>query len=142
MTWIDAGVSELRSAFHSHLRAREDRGNKIDCSNNLLLFYAAECGLKAAWLRRNNLRTMGKKLAEDRHLGHDLSYWAKELRISAASMGFCTSFRLRRNESHSHPVGAVHQAWRYGVRICSEDEEKLISGMNRLVQWIKEELQR
>jgi hypothetical protein len=72
---IDVGVSELRVAFARHRAAhRKD-------PNPLLLFYAAECGLKVAWMRRNNVRTTGgfTQLLVDQ--GHNLAFWAKELRL-------------------------------------------------------------
>ena len=52
---LPAGVSELRQAFHTHLGASEQTKG---ISSHLLLFYAAECGIKSIWLRRNKLKTI------------------------------------------------------------------------------------
>lgn len=70
---IHAGMSELRRAFHTHRGAIPNSSP----SQYLLLFYAAECGLKALWLRRHQLRT-SEDFPEDaaRH-GHDLLLWVK-----------------------------------------------------------------
>jgi hypothetical protein len=74
---IPAGVSELRQAFHTHLGAF---GQIKSISSHLLLFYAAECGLKSIWLRRNKLKTINDiadqtLISQD---GHNLDRWIKE----------------------------------------------------------------
>ena len=51
---LHVGVSELRQAFHTH-RGAADKTQGI--SSHLLLFYAAECGLKSIWLKQKKLRT-------------------------------------------------------------------------------------
>lgn len=143
MSWIDAGVSELRFAFFCHLRAREERNGQNDPSNNLLLFYAVECGLKAVLLRRRNLRTLREiKTDNAEGLGHDLAYYVKELRISAATVSLKGAYRLGGRQSGSCAVRDVHQAWRYGVRMDPGDEGQLVNGLVRLTDWVREELRR
>lgn len=140
---IDAGVSELRQAFHAHRRVAGSGGAS---SSYLLLFYAVECGLKAVWLKRHNLWTtaqMRDKTLLSRN-GHDLRRWSKELKLPARLTQSPTSpvqFRLTSDNS-AWDVGDAHQAWRYGVRMDPDDEQALVAWLGRLGAWLHEELQR
>jgi hypothetical protein len=106
----------------------------------LLLFYAAECGLKSAWMRRNRLRTTAQI---DAYLlqqsGHDLMLWAKELFLPAAVVHGTVQFRLQRD---GVPCGVplAHQAWRYGVRIDPQDEQRLVRWIANLCDWVDKEM--
>jgi hypothetical protein len=137
---IPAGISDLRQAFYSHLRAAQGGS---ECSFRLLLFYAAECGLKRVWLRRNNLQTTTH--ISDRSLwgkdGHNLARWIKELRLPASIAQPAPSFRLAK-EAKSWDVEKAHQAWRYGVRMQNDDETILVTWLEQLCQWVKEEMNR
>jgi hypothetical protein len=145
---IPAGVSELRQAFHSHLGAFPQT---TGISSHLLLFYAAECGMKSIWLRRNRLRTTDD-IAEPTLLsrdGHNLDRWRKELKIPASQLPFTTqtenkkipTFHLERGGS-SLDVEKAHQAWRYGIRLKPQDEKDLVEWLKNLCNWIKENINR
>src|SRR5437763_16540715 len=116
MAKIHAGSSELKA---SHVRlaaaAQTDQGPPA----HLLLFYAAECGLKYVHLRRNNLRTT-EQLGD---VDHDLSMLIKNLHLSASTIGSAPALRLIR-DNESCPASSAHQAWRYGVRIDVGDEAR------------------
>ena len=135
---LPAGISELRQAFRVHLHAAQ--GNE-GFSFHLLLFYAAECGLKTVWLRRNRLlRT--ERIPDQtllRNDGHNLARWVKELRVPASVAQSVPSFRLA-TDGTAWDVEKAHQAWRYGVRIQQKDETALIAWLEQLCQWIKEEI--
>jgi len=134
---IDAGVSELRQAFHAHRSKAPD-----DCpSHYLLLFYAAECGLKSAWMRRNRLLTTDQ--IRNPYLlqqsGHDLRLWATELRLPAALIRTTIQFRLQK-DGRACPVSQAHEAWRYGVRMDPQQEQSLVRWIAKLCDWIKREV--
>lgn len=133
---VHAGESELRQAFYAHLRVAV--ANR-DQSHYLLLFYAAECGLKWIYLKQRRFRTteriVDQSLISER--GHDLIIWLKELRAPAAIVGQIVHFRLQKDHS-VRDITSAHQAWRYGVRILSEDEERVIAWLESLCRWIKE----
>ncbi|WP_293112989.1 hypothetical protein [Moorena sp. SIO4G3] len=143
---IPAGVSELKQAFHQHLAAHT---SVTGPSSYLLLFYAAECGLKSIWLRRNNLRSTDK--IQDRTLlikdGHNLDRWRKELGIPASRFTAKTQTKNKSTPSFHLASGGssldlekAHQAWRYGLRIEKEDEEYLVNWLHQLCNWIKENI--
>ncbi len=118
MAKIPFTLQELKRAW-SELQAASDqhpRGNV----HRLLLVYAIECGLKAAWLKREN-RTLFEVSDIDR-TGHDLSEIIKELRLGAAlSPSFHLSDVLDRRRNvisrKSNRVDTLHQAWRYGGKL-------------------------
>jgi hypothetical protein len=131
---LDAGVSQLRAAFHKHGR------NLEDYPNNLLLFYAVECGLKAIWLRRNRLRTTAQ-LSPDLKArgGHDLMFWVSKLGLPASvTQGRC-QFRLK-NSSGMLDIVLAHQAWRYAIELNEEDEAAVVKWLHHIREWIFREI--
>ena len=81
---IPAGPDDLRKAFQKH----SDAGKACACSSHyLLLFYAAECGLKSIYLRRNKLvRLTNEMHRTDSNYppnGHDLMGLIKALKLPA-----------------------------------------------------------
>lgn len=137
---IHVGPSELRQSFHAHVQVVQAQSNKSG-SSHLLMFYAAECGLKSIWLRRNNLT--GTDRIQDQTLltkdGHNFAIWIKKLRIPPTIGDKIPDFRLARGGS-SWDVGKAHQAWRYGVRMNSQDEKAVVEWLENLCSWIKENI--
>jgi hypothetical protein len=132
MAKIHAGFSELRA---SHVRltaaARDSEGPPA----HLLLFYAAECGLKYARLRRDNLMTT--EALED--LDHDLNSLIKKLKLSASTIGPTPILRFYRSQTETCPASDAHQAWRYGVRIESVDEGRFVTWLLRICEFVARE---
>lgn len=137
---IPAGQSDLRQAFHAHFKEAQ----KISgiCSY-LLLFYAAECGLKSIWLKRKKLLTTANipdqaLLSKD---GHNLDRWIKELKISANQVGATPHFHLTKDGSILD-ITKAHQVWRYGIKIRPEDEKKLVEWLKNICNYIKDNINR
>ena len=130
---LRAGLNELWRAFQLHQRAASAGSTE---SHSLLLFYAAECGLKAVWLRRNQKLTSDEFPEALNSRSHDLGIWLKELRIGAR-IGSAPSLRLMRDNNSLH-ISQAHEAWRYGVRMRSEDEAELRSWLDRVCAWVRE----
>jgi hypothetical protein len=135
---IPAGLSELRRAFHSHSSVASDPSP----SRYLLLFYAAECGLKLTWLRHNKLLKSEDFPQHLRSRGHDLVAWAKALRLPAQLQPELTRFRLKRGSSETHGLDSAHQAWRYGVELEANDEHQLVDWLEKICRWVREGLSR
>ena len=131
---LHAGVSELERAFRTPLAE-----SLTPPSRHLLLFYAVECGLKAALLRRKKFRTTAQ-FDQGRNPRHDLMLLAKDLRLPATTIGKPVRFQLRRDNT-SHEVKYAHQAWRYGVALRATDEDAVVSWLMQLFEWAKGELQ-
>jgi hypothetical protein len=131
---ISVGFSELQGAFRKH---SQFVGNGNSPSNNLILFYAIECGLKSVYLRRRSLSSTDKIRDETLRKSHDLAKWVKELRLPAQIAGNSPSFCLNRDQSRFH-VALAHQAWRYGALILNQDEQILVSWLSKIKEWIEE----
>lgn len=140
MLMLPAGKSELRKAFHQHISLAK---NGTSPSHYLLLFYAVECGLKSIYLHRMRVKTTSDISDETLRGSHDLMRWvkAKELRLPAFISGTSISFRLRRDKS-SWSISYAHQAWRYGVAIAPADEQRLVHWLEKVYEWIKENIRR
>jgi hypothetical protein len=131
---IHAGISELCKGFQRNWVGTDP------APKNLLLFYAAECALKAVWLRRNRLRTTEQiETYQMERGGHDLMYWAMELRLPATLASGRVHFRIRK-DSQSFTIAAAHQAWRYGIAMHATDEEALVKWLTSICEWARQEL--
>lgn len=100
MAKIHAGFSELKA---SHLRLAAAARNSEGPPAHMLLFYAAECGLKYAHLRRNNLKTT----KELQNVDHDLSLLIKDLKLSATEIGSAPALRLSRDVNQPCPPSSA-----------------------------------
>jgi len=134
---VSADVRGLKQAFNAHkVASQETKG----ISSYLLLFYAAECGMKSVWLKRNKLTTTND-IADSTLLspdGHNLNRWKKGLRISA-SIGNAPAFSLAGGGADLE-VAKAHQAWRYGIRMNADQEKELVEWLEKIYNWIKEEI--
>lgn len=95
---LKAGVEELTRTFRLHYDTAQTGSSE---SHGLLLFYAAECGLKAVWLRRNRKRSSDDFPEAMSKKGHDLIMWLKELRVGAR-IGSAPTLRLSRDNNSLH----------------------------------------
>jgi hypothetical protein len=125
MAKIHAGINELKA---SHVKLNAAARINEGPPAHLLLFYAAECVLKYAQLRRRNLLTT-ERLGD---LDHDLSAIIKELKLPASALGSVPTLHLSRGQNESCPSSNAHQAWRYGVRINADDEAKFVAWLKRV----------
>jgi hypothetical protein len=133
MAKIHAGFSDLRA---SHFRLSAAASNGQGTPAHLLLFYAAECGLKCAHLRRLNLRTT-EQLAD---VDHDLGSLIKNLNLSKSELGSAPALHLSRRQNEFCHASSAHQAWRYGVRIDAVDEANFVAWLQRVCEVVKKHL--
>jgi hypothetical protein len=137
MTMLSAGHSELRRAFHE---AKAQSDVTTGPASHLLHFYAAECGLKYLYLRRNKLLKTSQIANEkllSRH-GHDLPIWARELKLAVASLSSPTQVKLKRGENCK--IDCAHQAWRYGIELDADSETQISNWIKRTIESIKQEI--
>ncbi|WP_433359251.1 hypothetical protein [Streptosporangium sp. CA-115845] len=133
---VDVGRNQLCVSF----RAQKEASSAVreGAAAALLLFYSAECGLKAALLDRRGLRSTSQLPPEFR--SHDLQRLAKELRLTpqlCSRMRPCASLKEDRG-----PVafGDLHQAWRYGHALKKDHEEQALTVLRELSDWCQREL--
>lgn len=125
---VKANYQQLKGAYKSHGKIA-DGGD--DGAHNLLRFYANECGLKALFLRDNNLKDTGDlEESTGRKYGysHDLRRWVDELKIPA--------FAIPYNEHPNDPIKQVHEKLRYGVEV----DKKHLRYLSALYKALKKQL--
>jgi len=114
-------------------------GGTVEASDEsticLLLFYAAECGLKERILQRGNHRsTQGVPLT------HNLRALAKELRLPPSigaqleCLDRCRRKNLQRDKLAIHEL---HEAWRYGAKLNETDQKKAQEALRALIDWCR-----
>jgi hypothetical protein len=132
---IPAHHNQFEQGFKTHLAASKKIQN---VSSHLLLFYAAECGIKSIWLREKKLKTtddIGAKDMISKH-GHNLAEWQKELKIPANQVRQTPHFDLAKGRS-SLDISQAHEAWRYNISMKPQDQEALVEWLESLCDWIK-----
>ena len=100
----------------------------------LLLFYATECALKAAYLQQNNLKTTEDARANGksaRSFVHDLVKLAHALNIPRSVIGSVP--KVITNTGDTGHISDLHQAWRYGVKIT--DTPAICVWLKKLIEW-------
>lgn len=132
MAKIHAGINELRA---SHLKLNSAAKTNQGPPAHLLLFYAAECGLKYAQLKRKSLRTT-EQLGD---VDHDLNALIKCLNVPAFVLGSAPALRLSRGQNVPCPHSIAHQAWRYGVRIDANDEAEFVTWLRKICDVVGKE---
>lgn len=131
---VDVGVSELRRSRDRLFK----QGEVVELAGNsavggLLLFYAAECGLKAEVLRWVLCSDSTSALPEDLR-SHNLRRLAKALNLQNPGPG-PDPLRCHRHkggtwiESHQ-----LHEAWRYGAELRPSDQKAALEALKALVK--------
>lgn len=135
---------ELRRAWRENLDVSRLE-SPIENPKLLLLFYAAECGLKALVLKNDN-HSLSEESPIISEAGHDLRGLMRYLRIDG-------QFRLprhlslppiRRTGKNKKERGAslkdLNQVWRYGGKLNPKIKNEIQEELKRLNDWLKERL--
>ena len=108
-----------------------------DASKGVLLFYAAECGLKAVYMSRNNLRMASQKnstaIKAANEFGHRLDDLIRELKIRPDTLSH-TPGNVTMKDGRKLTVQQIHEAWRYGGLISEND--KVLAWLRRAVDYV------
>jgi len=139
---------ELESAWRTAYRA--SKVNPRTNAHRLLLFYAQECGLKAAVLRRQNKELLDQHIVDERSaksVEHDLNKLLDILR-AGKSLQLPTCLNLpalktaEKNElKRPCGTGQINQAWRYGgVLGAPSDDQALEQALESVHKWLDGEL--
>lgn len=127
--------TELRKASKSTIRANPHR---------LLLFYAAECGLKAVYLKGANAEVLDENTIDLK--SHDLNQVMDKLRmgreyrlpVSLNLPGLRVQGALSPRKCGS---GSLNQVWRYGSKCeLPVDDLQLEATLEKVNEWIAGEL--
>ncbi|MEU2333443.1 hypothetical protein ABZ608_07525 [Streptomyces sp. NPDC013172] len=132
---VDVGVRQLeRSSERLEKGGEELVGRSDHATGGLLLFYSAECALKAELMRRMGLRDTAQ-LPEDLRT-HDLRALARELHLSAETQGAlrsCARPRINGQAQQKVEPQGLHEAWRYGADLEADDEKHAVGALRTLI---------
>ncbi|MBF0538641.1 MAG: hypothetical protein HQL03_10360 [Nitrospirae bacterium] len=125
---------DFKKAFEEHYILYLDNESKND-SLKMVLFYAVECGLKAAIIRERGDTI--DVLDEMKRIGHKLNMLVQKLKIAE-------NYRFPENiyDNKNHPIvhHKVHEAWRYGRDIAEKDNQTFEDKLNKLASFLSEKL--
>lgn len=134
---IQVGAKALRKRrdqLRDSAESIESNATPVDVATVcLLLFYAAECGLKERLLDRR-----GSRDSAALETTHDLRKLAKELRLPRAMGARLDRLQSCKMRSATHgPISLadLHQAWRYGAKLDSADEKEAQEALRALISW-------
>lgn len=103
-----------------------------EASRALLLFYAAECGLKAIYMQKFMLKTTASSNAAAKSpasFKHNLDDLIKALKLPPRSLSHTPGkLSLRAPAMDEVHVGDLNQVWRYGATLATP---------NAAVQWLE-----
>lgn len=126
----------VQDAVNPTLKTLKRRARELaaaSCSDDnaeaLLLFYSAECGLKALYMSRNSMRNANdaNAMPAARSYGHKLDQLISVLKIPPSALPLRPTGLTLRNGARI-AVADLHQAWRYGERIVNHPD---------VVTWLK-----
>ena len=116
--------------------AEREKSHNVD-SAALLLFYAAECGLKSVYMIQNNLKVTDEArgaAVSARSFSHNIGLLIQALNISRASIKPIPPVVIDRLGQTGSP-SELHEAWRYGEKI--RDTHTICIWLTSLVEWCK-----
>lgn len=135
---------ELKKAWRELSAAAEvPHGRARQNAHRLLLFYAVECGLKAAWLKRQGRTVFSPE--DISRTGHNLHKLLKELCASAElalNMPLKLSDVTGNQSARQRTCGfsELHQVWRYGGQCQTPTDQDCEQQLQKVLQWIRGEL--
>lgn len=127
---INVGLNDLRRSRETYKRSGHSLLEKEQTAACLLLFYAAECGLKAERLRQTNSRSTASL-----DYGHDLRRLAKDLRLPPSTISRLANCRSNRDNNRRIAFRDLHEAWRYGMTLDEGDEKEALFSLQELLRW-------
>lgn len=139
MAKIPSTDRELVRAWRNSLNV--SKSDKRTNPHRLLLFYAIECGLKAAYLKQINKTVIDSDIAQQ--FSHDINKLCEKLSINSSFM-LPQSLRMKDCKVNSKDVirtcnpAEINQIWRYGGTLDGIEndiflEEKL-EKLNKIIE--------
>ena len=134
---LDVTAHQLKRAWIRQRSAASVLAPTQRTSAALLNFYAAECGLKAVLVRQLRVQTIAQV---EGYKNHDIRFFMKKLRMSALHVSDLRPCRTTHNPASVVDVSELHQAWRYGQDLHSDDEAATIKAIDSLHDWLSTRL--
>lgn len=120
------------------------KANSRNNAHRLLLFYATECGLKAAYLKRQGLDVIEAEIG--RRFQHNLNEIMSDLKVGGDYL-LPTNLNLasiKKRDGTQLPrpcdIGTFNQVWRYGGEFTSDDDGRVEKMLEKINVWIAKEI--
>jgi len=131
---VSVSVREFDRAWRKHVAAYEklkaDDGKEVtSLSRYTLLFYAAECAIKAKLLRNYRVQSYDK-LPPEAQIGHKINRGLDLLRLAVPHV---PKAKARDQSETTVEHHQLHEAWRYG-KILAEGEPEAIEALEKLIE--------
>lgn len=138
---------ELSNAWTNayHVSKSSPRSN----AHRLLLFYAIECGLKAAWLKRNHKDILDEPIVDSpagRSVLHDLNKLLDLLHVGRTKRVPTLKLPALHRKNGTPLVrhcaaGELNQVWRYGAQLELPNADSTVeSALEEINIWLTTEL--
>lgn len=115
-----------------------------DNPHRLLLFYAIECGLKAAYLKKHNKTVVDSSIAQE--FSHDINKLCIQLSVNSSLM-LPKSLQMKsclvehKEVQRTLSPSEINQTWRYGGSFIGAENDLVLEGkLEQLNEFIKKEL--
>jgi hypothetical protein len=134
---VHVTLKEVEKAFNQHRQAFESSGNAISNTQRMVLFYAVECGLKAYFMKKKDIRSTNPRSYSKKNVfefNHDLNGLITELNINP------TVPCAQAMDNSQIESAELHEAWRYGKELNKQKETKCVESLTRILNELKEKL--
>jgi len=111
--------------------------------HRLLLFYAAECGLKAVYLKQQNCEILDDLVGKQ--VQHDLNRVLTILRVGAeyflpTQMSLSQIAVKGGQQQRPCQAGTLNQVWRYGGVLIGVTDTQVEKQLEKINEWIGKEI--
>jgi len=129
---------EMEKAFRYHQNFFDNSKNESHRNIRMMvLFYAVECGLKALYMRQNNLERTNQTNHNNQsieNIRHNLNILLDRMKIKLQVPKITTE----NNTQVEHED--LHTAWRYGKKLHRQKEQKCIDTLIKILSQLKNHL--
>jgi len=129
---------EIKEAFRKH-RQRKYSSSSFTITDKMVLFYTVECGLKALFMKKHNLKKTDQANSHGENaarFGHDLNKLLKKNGFSSYNVP-----EIKAKDSTHIPAKSLHEVWRYGkTEIETSTEQKCLEELDKILKELKEKL--
>lgn len=138
---VHVTLKDMERAFRQHQQVFESPGKALNNTHRMVLFYAVECGLKAYFMKKKDIRSTNPRshLTENvLDFKHDLNGLLTKLNINFTvplTVPCAQSMDNRQIESTE-----LHEAWRYGKELDKQKETKCVESLTRILNELKAKL--
>lgn len=145
-------VREMNRAWKNNLQAFKQSSKNMSNAHRLLLFYAVECGLKVALMKRKRAtctKDCEKEIIDAQHdINKLLDHLKAGVQYKLPRSSYMTSVRINGQDiPRAIASGQINQMWRYGGKLdprnsknnCKNDAE-IEKALLRICDWIDKEL--